>query len=162
MFRFFAVTLALGGLNPNELINTKSKKAFWVGFVFTILIYRQFILFKRLFLWPFKLGIYSFIYSISGIDMSWFLGLFNIFSFNIPQWVYFQYFTLYNNWLSWWNNTVNVKSVSLPSNKNINLENIYSEQDIPTETENKILNKKKYNHCFNCNCFNWNWYLILL
>lgn len=142
---FFRILEATYGLNIRLLFDQRSKRAFWFGFIFTLILYKWYILFKKLLLWPFKLGICSFIFSIFGIDMSWLLGWFNVFSFNVPQWVYIQYLTLYNNWLSWWNNNVNIKSlnnISLPSNKNINLD-IYSEQDPPTETDNKVLNKKK-------------------
>jgi len=94
------------------LYDSITKKFTILGFVFTLLVYRWLVLFKRVILWPFKLGIFSFLYSIIGIDMSWFLSLFNLFSVNIPNWVYIQYLTLYNNWLSWWYNTVNVKSIN--------------------------------------------------
>jgi len=72
---------------------------------------------KRIFLWPFKLGIFTFIYSILGFDVTWFLNLFNFFTLNVPQWVYIQYLTLYSNWINWWHDTVKIKSlnnVSLP------------------------------------------------
>lgn len=105
-FRIITSTPALVGINPLEFINTKSKKAFWIGFVFTLIIYRQYLFFKKLFLWPFKLGIFSFIFSLTGLDMSWFLSWFDYFPLNIPQWVYVQYLTLYSSWLDWWKGTV--------------------------------------------------------
>jgi len=94
------------------LNDTKYKKLFLIGFVFTIIVNRSFILFKKLFLWPFKLGIFSFVYSVVGIDVSWFLNIWNFFSVNIPHWVYVQYINLFNNWLTWWYNTVNIKSIT--------------------------------------------------
>lgn len=131
------------GFQVVTLIDTPSKRVFWFGFIFTLLIYKWFILFKRLLLWPFKLGIFSFIFSTLGIDMSWFLNWFNIFSFNVPHWVYIQYLTLYNNWLSWWKGTVNT-NISLPENPRKDLLN----KETPDLTEgsetenNKILNRR--------------------
>jgi len=139
---FFRILEATYGLHVRLLFDRTSKKVFWVGFVFLLRIYRWFVLFKKLILWPFKLGIFSFIFSIFGVDMSWFLSLFNIFSFNIPNWVFFQYLNLYNNWLGWWKNYVNVKSlnnVSLASKENIKYESITSNEP---EINNSIFNKK--------------------
>lgn len=100
------------GLDWKSLCDTNIKKIFLILIVIVISLYRWFTILKKILLWPFKLGILSFIYSIIGFDMSWFLNLFNIFSFNIPNWVYVQYLTLYNNWLAWWYNTVNIKSIT--------------------------------------------------
>jgi len=94
------------------LVDSIYKKMFLFGFVFTILTNVWFNLFKKIFLLPFKLGVFSFIYSVLGFDVTWFLSWFNFFSLNIPYWVYFQYLTLYNNWLNWWYNTVNIKSIT--------------------------------------------------
>lgn len=94
------------------LFDNNYKKLFLFGYGFMIIIYRWFQIMKKLLLLPFKLGIFSFLYSILGIDITWFLNLFNIFPINIPYWVYFQYLTLYSNWLQWWYNTVDVKSIS--------------------------------------------------
>jgi hypothetical protein len=91
IFRFLATT---PGIDINLLINTRYKKVFWLGFVSTVLIYKQYILIKKLILWPFKLGIYAFLSSILGIDISWLLSWFNFFPLNIPSWVYVQYLTL--------------------------------------------------------------------
>lgn len=143
-FRIVTATPALVGINPLEFINSKSKKAFWIGFVFTLILYRQYILFKRLFLWPFKLGIYSFFYSLTGLDMSWFLSWFDYFPLNIPQWVYVQYLTLYRNWLDWWKGTVKIKNIkteylaSIPKSKG-SLEGLTTIEN--TSTDNKIINK---------------------
>lgn len=105
-FRFFAIA---NNININHLINSNRKIFFWLGIVFTFIVYKWFTLMRRVLLWPFKLGIFSFFYSILGIDMSWFLRFFYFFTINIPNWVFFQYFNLYSNWLNWWNNTVKIK-----------------------------------------------------
>lgn len=139
-FRIIATTLEV----PIEhLTDTQPKRVFWFGFMFTVVIYRWFILFKRLLLWPFKLGIFTFIFSTFGIDISWLLGWFKIFPFTIPQWVYIQYLTLFNNWLGWWKGTVNT-NISLPKIPKKEL-GVYetSESIEANETEkNKILNRK--------------------
>lgn len=117
-------------VNPNVLFDSNKKNLFWLSLIFTFIIQRWLVLFKKIILWPFKLGIFSFFYSIFGIDMSWFLNIFDFFTFNIPQWVYIQYLTLYNNWLGWWNSSVNIKnlkSIDLPekldkSKINLNLD----------------------------------------
>ena len=108
----FMVIATRFGIQPGNLIDTKSKKFFWLGLVSTLLIYRWFLLLKQLILWPFKLGLYSFIYMVSGIDLSWFLNWFDSFSVNIPKWVYFQYLMLYSNWLNWWKNTAEIKNLT--------------------------------------------------
>lgn len=100
------------GVDWKVLNDTKTKKFFLVGFVFTIIVNRWLHFFKRVFLWPFKLGIFSFVYSVLGIDVTWFLKFWDFFSINIPHWVYVQYLTLYNNWLNWWYNTVKIKSLT--------------------------------------------------
>ena len=51
------VTLPFG-VNLNSLSDTNPKKFFWVGFTFTLIIYKQYLLFKKLFLWPFKAGVF--------------------------------------------------------------------------------------------------------
>jgi len=139
-------------LDLTILYDNNYKKFFLFGFGFTILVYRWLTLIKRLVLWPFKLGIFSFLYSLIGLDVSWFLNLFNIFSLNIPFWVYFQYLTLYNSWLTWWHNTVNIKNIytipvkdyknNLTKNK-LNKESIKIEKNI-TELDNPKSNKVWY------------------
>jgi len=94
------------------VLSTWPRKLFFLGFIFTTVVNVWFIYFKRILLLPFKLGIFSFLFSIFGFDVTWFLNLFNIFNLNIPYWVYFQYLTLHNNWLNWWNKTVNVKGIT--------------------------------------------------
>jgi len=96
----------------NILYDNSPKKFGLFAFIFTLVVYRWLTLFKRLIIWPFKLGVFSFIYSTLGLDVKWFLGLFDFFYINIPSWVYIQYLTLYNNWLNWWYNTVNIKSLN--------------------------------------------------
>jgi len=111
------------GLDWRIFCDTNSKRFGLLGFVFTLVVYRWLILFKRVILWPFKLGVFSFIYSIIGFDMTWFLNIFNLFSINIPSWVYIQYLTLYSNWIDWWYNTVNIKSLNSFSTNNSENEN---------------------------------------
>jgi len=94
------------------LVNSWPRKLFLFGFIFTLITNVWLVLFKRILLLPFKLGLFSFIFSILGVDVSWFLNIFNYFPLNIPCWVYTQYLTLYNNWLMWWYNTVNIKSIT--------------------------------------------------
>jgi len=113
------ITIPLG-LNWKSLCDTKPKKIYLLVFTATMLLYRSFILIKRIFLWPFKLGIFSFLFSIAGFDMTWFLNLFNLFTINIPSWVYVQYLSLYHNWLNWWYSTVNIKSLSLNNSESEN------------------------------------------
>ena len=134
-------------VNFNTLTDTTPKRFFWLGFISTLLIYKQYLLFKRFLLWPFKLGIFSFIFSTLGIDTSWFLGLFNIFPLNIPQWVYIQYLNLYNNWLSWWHNTGQIKNLSkvsvnkIPSvNKSLEAFDL-NEDTLTDNSESKIFNR---------------------
>jgi len=72
--------------------------------------------------------------------MSWFLYWFNFFFFNIPQWVYIQYITLYSNWIDWWKDTVKIKNLntnSLPIKSNNNTDLIEDEG-----SKNKLFNKK--------------------
>ena len=119
-FRIVTSTPTIGGVSPNDLINTNPKIIFWVTFVSTLILYKQYILFKKFILWPFKIGIYAFIYAISGFDVSWVLSFFDIFKFNVPQWVYVQYLNLYSNWLNWWKDTAkinNIKPESIPKAK---------------------------------------------
>lgn len=124
------------------------KNIFWLSILFSLTIFRWFIYLKKIFLWPFKLGIFSFFYSLFGIDFSWFLGLFYFFYVNIPHWVYIQYLTLYNNWLNWWHSTVNIKNLNtiplperLDKSKNLELgEPVDSNLD---ESDNKISKNKK-------------------
>lgn len=152
---FIRVLEATYGLQVRLLFDRTSKKFFWVGFVLSLLVYKQYTLFKKFLLWPFKLGIFSFIFSIFGVDPSWFLGFFNIFSVNIPQWVYIQYITLYGNLINWWKNTAgikNLKTESLPSIPNDTFGSI--EGSDQSTGENKILNKKKYYNWFNSSSFN--------
>jgi len=108
------ITVPLG-LNWKNLCDTKAKRLYLLTVTSSNLLYRGFIIFKKLFLWPFKLGIFSFLYSILGFDVNWFLNLFNIFYFNIPQWVYVKYKLLYCNGLNWWQNIVDIKSLKTKS-----------------------------------------------
>ena len=143
VFRMFAIT---AGVNIRTLVDSRPKKVFWLSFVSTLLLYNQYLLFKKFILWPFKLGIFSFIFSLFGIDMSWFLNIFNFFSLNIPQWVYVQYIKLYGNWLNWWKGTVqikNIKTESLPSIYNLKGDSIEdSDQSSNDKSKNKIFNRK--------------------
>ena len=59
------------------LSNTNPKNFTILGFIFSLILYKWLVLFKRVLLWPFKLGIFSFIFSIAGFDVTWFLNLFN-------------------------------------------------------------------------------------
>jgi len=101
------------------LFDSNSKKLFLFGFGFTVIVYRWLKLFRKILLFPFKLGIFSFVYSIFGFDVNWFLSWFKFFSLNIPYWVYIYYLTLYNNWLTWWYQNVNIKSITSVPNKEI-------------------------------------------
>lgn len=141
--RNFRIISLESAVNTRLLFDRNNKRLFWLSIIFFIIMYRGFVIFKKLILWPFKLGIYTFIYSLFGIDFSWFFNLFNVFSFNIPQWVFIQYLTLYNNWINWWHTTVNIKnlnSVKLPELKpNSIKETVESEN---TDSNNKLFNKK--------------------
>lgn len=128
---FFRLLSSTPGINIGELTNTRSKRLFWLGFTFSFIVIRWFILFKRLILLPFKLGIYTFLYTISGLDVSWILSWFDIFNFNIPKWVFNQYLSLYNNWINWWNNTGNIKSLT------VNKTN-YETPNLDESSDNKI------------------------
>ena len=97
-------------------------------------------------MWPFKLGLYAFIYAISGIDISWILSWFDIFpffKFNIPQWVYIQYLSLYSNWIDWWKGTVKIKNLNVESIPSIPK----SDTELTEGNNNKWFNKKKYYYC---------------
>ena len=108
------------GVNWKFLCDTNLKRFFLIWITSCVAFYRWYKVIKIILLWPFKLGIFSFIYSVLGFDVMWFLNIFNVFSYNIPNWVYIQYLTLYSNWLDWWYNTVNIKtlkSISFPETK---------------------------------------------
>ena len=111
-----SITLCLNPSTNNYRIifNSPFKIFLLSSFVLSILSYRSYIYFKKLLLWPFKLGLFSFVYSVLGFDVKSFLSFFDFFSLNIPHWVYLQYITLYNNWLYWWYNTVNIKCIKTP------------------------------------------------
>lgn len=130
--------------NTRALLDRNNNKFILLSFIFSFIVYRWFILFKKILLWPFKLGIFSFFYSIFGIDVTWFLGWFDVFYINIPQWVYIQYLTLYNNWLDWWHSTVNIKklnNVPIPKNSSI-IEEVVETESIEQLESNKN-NKNK-------------------
>lgn len=132
------------GLQFSTLTDTSSKRIFWVGFVFSLVVLRWFILFKRLILWPFKLGIYAFLGAVSGFDMSWLLGWFDIFYFNIPKWVYIQYLTLYSNWIGWWKNSVKIKNLNTESIPSVNKSAFYMNDSIDSiDNNNSNINKTK-------------------
>lgn len=145
------ITVPLG-LNRRNLCDTKPKKIFLLGLTFIILLNRSFCLIKNFLLWPFKLGIFSFIFSITGFDVSWFLNLFNLFPINIPQWIYVQYLLLYGNWMNWWLNTVNIKSLktfSLPGSSSLpknNYKEVLDRVEINNDdSDNRlIVNKKRF------------------
>lgn len=140
----YRIITSTPGINPNLIVDTKAKKIFWLSFVSTLILYRQYKLFKKLILWPFKLGVYSFIYAISGLDVSWFLSWFDIFPLNVPQWVYVQYLSLYSNWIEWWKGTVQIKNLrtdslpTVPKTKD-SMELI---EDTPNAPDNNLINKK--------------------
>jgi len=99
---------------------------------------------KKFLLLPFKLGIFSFLFSILGFYITGFLKLFNIFYLNIPQWVYLQYLLLYSNWMNWWYNIVNIKSLdtsSLLTKKN--KENLEVVEVKHEEPDNRLIVDKK-------------------
>lgn len=108
ILRGFTIPL---NLDLKNFTDTRTKKWYLFVFMFSIVANRWMYLLKKIILLPFKLGIFSFLYSILGFDVMWFLSLFNFFPINIPYWVYFQYLLLYNNWLNWWYNAVNIKSI---------------------------------------------------
>ena len=97
-----------------NIFDTPNKRLYLSGLVFTLLFYRSYLLFKKIFLLPFKLGLFSFLFSVLGIDVSWFLNFFNFFKFNVPHWVYFQYINLYTNWLNWFYKVGEIKSIKTP------------------------------------------------
>lgn len=141
-FRIVTSTPTLGGINPHDLINSNPKKIFWIGFVASLIIFKVYNLIKKIILWPFKLGIYAFIYAISGFDVSWIFSWFDVFKINIPQWVYIQYLNLYSSWLDWWKGTVQIKNIkpeslpAVPKTKD-NLELVEN-----TPPDNKWINRK--------------------
>ena len=71
--------------------------------------------------------------------MNLFFGIFNFFTINLPHWVYVQYLTLYINWMNWWNNAVNIKSLNNiflfenPLNEN----NSFTDENDPKESNYK-------------------------
>ena len=106
--------------NLTVFIDTWSSKLFYLLILMSVVGFSWFSILKKIILLPFKLGLFSFLYSIIGFDVSWFLNLFNFSYINIPYWIYFQYLNLYNSWLNWWFNTVNIKSISSVPIKEIN------------------------------------------
>lgn len=145
------------------LLDTNNKKYLWLSLIFTVIFYRWYILFKKILLWPFKLGIWSFFYSLFGIDLSWVLNIFYIFPFNIPQWVYIQYLTLYNNWIDWWHRTVNIKKLNnVPILKSSSINETVEPESIETVEPDKYNNKKKNNYNYSCGYHHrWIRYLVL-
>ena len=130
--------------NLTVFIDTLSKKLIYLTIILSIVGFSWFNIFKKILLLPFKLGIFSFLYSIIGFDVTWFLKLFNLFPLNIPYWIYFQYLTLYNNWLNWWNNIVNVKSITSVPVKEIKNKLNINKNTIETENpDNLSKNNKK-------------------
>lgn len=96
-------------------------------------------------MWPFKLGIFSFFYSIFGFDVSWLLSWFDIFYFNIPKWVYIQYLTLYSNRIGWWKISVKIKNLNTESIPSVNNSAFYMNDSIDsTDNNNSNINKKNY------------------
>jgi len=57
---FIRVIGAAIGPNVNFMFDSYHKRLFWFGFIFTMIVHRWLILLKRILLWPFKLGIFSF------------------------------------------------------------------------------------------------------
>ena len=72
--RFFRVMETYSAVNTRLMFDQSNKRSFLFGLTFILITYKWLKLFKRLILWPFKLGIYSFFYSILGFDINWFLG----------------------------------------------------------------------------------------
>lgn len=66
-------------INARTILYQNHNKLFFSSFIFYIIVYRWFTLFKKIIIWPFKLGILSFFYSLFGIDLSWLLNLFDFF-----------------------------------------------------------------------------------
>jgi len=48
----YRIITSTPGINPNLIVDTKAKKVFWLSFVSTLILYRQYKLFKKLILWP--------------------------------------------------------------------------------------------------------------
>lgn len=142
--RYYRIIYNQTSNNTRAILDRNNNKFILLSFIFSFIVYRWLRLFKKIILWPFKLGVFSFFYSIFGIDLSWLLGWFDIFYINIPQWVYIQYLTLYNNWLGWWNSTVNIKklnNVPLPKSS-ANVKEKFEPESIEM-VEPDRLNKKK-------------------
>ena len=163
--QYYRFIYAQTTINTRILLNPNNRKLMWLSLVLSVVIYKWTMLLKKLLLWPFKLGIFSFFYSIFGIDMSWFLNIFYFFTINIPQWVYIQYLTLYNNWLGWWQGAVyikNLKNVSIPSTDLNPVDETVESNPNDLKESNKI-NKKKNNNYYNYySYFNRHRYLISL
>jgi hypothetical protein len=72
--------------NRNEIIqeeNTKIKYLFIIIILWDIL-KRFTILFKNIILFPFKIGVYSFIAFLFGVKVDYLLSFFDLFRFNLP------------------------------------------------------------------------------
>jgi len=126
------------GLRFNEIFRTAPQRLFLFGFIFTLLFIRLFSLFKKLILLPFKLGLFSFFYSILGFDVSGFLSWFNFLTVNIPFWIYLQYLKLFNSWLDWWKKIVNIKSITQVPLIGDNLNNLTENDDQPLWKNKKV------------------------
>ena len=67
------------------------------------------------------------------------------YSINIPQWVYFQYLLLYNNWINWWSNIVDIKSLTITSIPNFKSASKNKKVELETtpldDHENNIIKK---------------------
>jgi len=124
----------LPSTNRNELINPVEEnnklKYFFILFIIWDILKRFILLIKKIIIFPFKLGVYSFIAFLFGIKVDYLLSFFDYFNFNIPAWTYNKLLDLHLNWLNWLKNIFQINSISTEdistnsaysSNKNTNI-----------------------------------------
>ena len=154
-FNIFKLMLDIFKSKPTEILNFKllndavthsipqEKKLDILGrlkylFLFLTLwniLKRSLFLVKSIIIWPFKLGVYSFIASLFGIRPDYFLSFFEIFKFNLPSWTYQKLVELHISWMTWLKNILQIKSINTeiynPDSK-ISLPKLFSShKDIP-------------------------------
>jgi hypothetical protein len=56
--------------------------------------------------------VYSFMFSLIGIRVDYFLSIFDLFRFNLPSWTYNKLFDLHLNWLNWLKSTAKISSIT--------------------------------------------------
>lgn len=73
---------------------------------------RTLFLVKNIIIFPFKIGVYSFIAFLFGIKLDWLLAIFDIFKFNLPSWTFNKLLELHLSWMLWFKNNFQISSIN--------------------------------------------------